>query len=105
MERLKLGILISGRGSNMQCLLAACRRGEIAAEVRLVLSNRAEAAGLLHAAAAGVATRVVAHPDYPDRRAFDRALDEALREAGVDFVCLAGFMRLLTREFIAAWRD
>jgi len=105
MERLKLGILISGRGSNMQSLLAACRRGEIAAEVCLVLSNRAEAAGLLHAKAAGVATRVLVHGDYPDRRSFDRALDEALRGAGVDFVCLAGFMRLLTKEFIAAWRD
>ena len=105
MERLKLGILISGRGSNMQRLLAACQRGGIAADVRLVLSNRAEAGGLAHAKAAGVATKVVAHRDYPDRAAFDRALDAALRAAGVDFVCLAGFMRLLSAEFIAAWRD
>ena len=50
-------------------------------------------------------TRIVAHDDYPDRTAFDRALDAALRAAGVDFICLAGFMRLLTAEFIAAWRD
>jgi phosphoribosylglycinamide formyltransferase 1 len=105
MERLKLGILISGRGSNMQTLLAACQRGEIAADVRLVLSNRADAAGLAYAQTAGVPTKIVAHGDYPDRASFDRALDGALRKAGVDFVCLAGFMRLLTAEFISAWRD
>ena len=105
MERLKLGILISGRGSNLQTLLAACGRGQIAAEARLVLSNRADAAGLAHAKAAGIATKVVAHRDYADRPAFDRTVDAALRAAGVDFVCLAGFMRLLTAEFIAAWRD
>ena len=105
MERLKLGILISGRGSNMQTLLAACQRGEIAADVRLVLSNRADATGLAHAQTAGVPTKIVAHGDYPDRATFDQALDAALRKAGVDFVCLAGFMRLLTAEFISAWRD
>jgi phosphoribosylglycinamide formyltransferase 1 len=105
MERLKLGILISGRGSNMQTLLAACQRGEIAADIRLVLANRSDAAGLVAARTAGVPTKIVAHRDYPDRTAFDRALDAALRAAGVDFICLAGFMRLLTAEFIAAWRD
>jgi phosphoribosylglycinamide formyltransferase-1 len=105
MERLKLGILISGRGSNMQRLLAACQGGEIAADIRLVLSNRAEAAGLIHAQAAGVRTKILGHVDYPNRTDFDRALDGALREAGVDFVCLAGFMRLLTAEFISSWRD
>ena len=105
MERLKLGILISGRGSNMQTLLAACQRGEIAADIRLVLANRSDAAGLVAARTAGLPTKIVAHRDYPDRTAFDRALDAALRAAGVDFICLAGFMRLLTAEFIAAWRD
>jgi phosphoribosylglycinamide formyltransferase-1 len=105
MERLKLGILISGRGSNMQTLLAACASGRVAADVRLVLSNRADATGLAHAEAAGIATKVVAHGDYATRAAFDGAVDKALRAAGVDFVCLAGFMRLLTAEFIDAWRD
>jgi phosphoribosylglycinamide formyltransferase-1 len=105
MERLKLGILISGRGSNMQRLLAACQGGEIAADICLVLSNRADAAGLAQAQAADVATKILAHVDYPNRADFDRALDAALREAGVDFVCLAGFMRLLTVEFISSWRD
>jgi phosphoribosylglycinamide formyltransferase-1 len=105
MARLNLAILISGRGSNMQALVAACRRGEVDARVRLVLSNRPEAPGLAHAAAAGIATAVIAHGEYPDRASFDAALDEALTAAGVDFICLAGFMRLLTPGFVATWRD
>jgi phosphoribosylglycinamide formyltransferase 1 len=105
MERLKLGILISGRGSNMQSLLAACQGGAVAADVRLVLSNNPSAAGLRHAKAAGVSTKVIPHREYSDRASFDRAVDAALRAANVDFVCLAGFMRLLTAEFIERWRD
>jgi phosphoribosylglycinamide formyltransferase-1 len=105
MAQLKLAILISGRGSNMQALIAACRGGAVDAEIALVLSNRADAAGLGYAASAGIATSVVPHGDYPDRAGFDLALDHALAEAGVDFICLAGFMRLLTPEFTARWRD
>jgi phosphoribosylglycinamide formyltransferase-1 len=105
MARLKLAILISGRGSNMRALLAACRAGRIDAEVALVLSNRAAAPGLAYAAGAGVPARVVPHGDFPDRASFDAALDRALAAAGVDFVCLAGFMRLLTPGFIDRWRD
>ncbi len=105
MARLKLGILISGRGSNMQALIAACQAGRVDAEIGLVVSNRPEAAGLAIAAAAGIATQVVAHRDFPDRISFDAALDGCLREAGVDFLCLAGFMRLLTAGFIERWRD
>ena len=105
MARLKLAIPISGRGSNMQALIAACRSGAVDGEIALVLSNRADAAGLAYAAAAGIATRVIPHGGYPDRAGFDQALDEALADAGVNFICLAGFMRLLTPEFIARWRD
>lgn len=105
MARLRLAILISGRGSNMQALLAACRSGAVAADPSLVLSNRAEAAGLALAEAAGVPTRIVPHRAFGERADFDAALDEALRRAGIEFVCLAGFMRLLTRDFIEAWRD
>jgi phosphoribosylglycinamide formyltransferase-1 len=105
MARLNLGILISGRGSNMQALIAACRAGDIAADVGLVLASNPDAAGLSRAAGAGIATRVVSHRDHAERADFDSALDAALREAGVDFICLAGFMRLLTRDFIEAWRD
>jgi phosphoribosylglycinamide formyltransferase 1 len=105
MAGLRLGILISGRGSNMQVLIEACQKGRVPADIRLVLSNKAEAAGLGLAAAAGIATAVVPHRDYPDRATFDAAVDAKLRAAGVDFICLAGFMRLLTPGFIAAWRD
>ena len=105
MARLRLAILISGRGSNMQTLLAACRNGAIAADPCLVLSNRAAAAGLAFAEAAGIPTHIVSHRAFGERAAFDAALDAALRAAGTDFVCLAGFMRLLTRDFIEAWRD
>ena len=105
MARLKLAILISGRGSNMRALIGGCREGHIDAEVALVLSNEAEAAGLGHAAGAGIATKVIPHGDFPDRVSFDGAIDRALTTAGADFVCLAGFMRLLTPGFIARWRD
>jgi len=105
MARLRLAILISGRGSNMQALLAACRSGAIEADPCLVLSNRAEAAGLAVAEEAGIPTRVVSHRDFGERADFDAALDRALGETGIDFVCLAGFMRLLTRNFIETWRD
>ncbi len=103
MERLKLGILISGRGSNMRALIEACRSKKISADINLVLSNRADAAGLDFARAAGLPTQIIAHRDYPDRPLFDAAIDGALRAADVNFVCLAGFMRLLTEGFIEGW--
>jgi phosphoribosylglycinamide formyltransferase-1 len=110
MERLKLAILISGRGSNMQALIDGCRKragdpGSIPADINLVLSNRADAAGLERAKAAGLPTQVISHRDYPDRAAFDAAVDGALRAADVNFVCLAGFMRLLTADFIEGWHN
>jgi phosphoribosylglycinamide formyltransferase-1 len=103
--RLKVGILISGRGSNMQALIDACRAPGFPAEIVLVLSNKADAAGLARAAAAGIATEVVDHRGFVDRASFDAALDAALKAAGVELICLAGFMRLLTDGFVAAWRD
>ncbi len=105
MERLNLGILISGRGSNMQALVGAIRAGRIEANLAIVISNKADAAGLAFARAAGIPTQVISHRDYPDRAGFDRALDGALRAADVNFVCLAGFMRLLTEEFIEGWHN
>jgi phosphoribosylglycinamide formyltransferase-1 len=105
LARLKTAILISGRGSNMQVLIEACAARDAPAEIVLVLSNKPAAAGLARAAAAGIRTAVVPHRDYPTRAEFDAALDRALRAAGVELVCLAGFMRLLTPGFVAAWRD
>jgi phosphoribosylglycinamide formyltransferase-1 len=103
MPTLDLGVLISGRGSNLKAILDATAEGRLPARVKLVLSNRADAAGLEHAARAGVPTRVIPHGAYPDRASFDRALVDALVEASVSHVVLAGFMRLLTPVFLDAF--
>ncbi|HOV04419.1 MAG TPA: phosphoribosylglycinamide formyltransferase [Kaistiaceae bacterium] len=79
--------------------------GKNSADIRLVVSNRPHAGGLAKAAEAGIATAVVDHKDYPSREAFDKAVTAKLEEAGVEFVCLAGFMRLLTPWFVERWRD
>jgi phosphoribosylglycinamide formyltransferase-1 len=103
--RLKVGVLISGRGSNLQALLDACADPAFPAEIVLVVSNNRDALGLERAQRAGVPTEIVPHRDFPSREAFDAALDTALRRAGVELVCLAGFMRLLTDRFVTAWHD
>ena len=105
MARLKTAILISGRGSNMQALIAACREPDAQAEIVLVLANNPDAPGLAHATAAGIPTAVVDHRSFADRGGFDAAVDSRLKAAGTQLVCLAGFMRLLTRGFVEAWRD
>lgn len=106
MARLKLGVLISGRGSNLQALLDACAAPDFPAEVALVLSNRADAYGLERAAKAGVATAVISHRDFPgDKPGFEAAMDAALDAWGVELVCLAGFMRLLSAGFVERRHD
>jgi phosphoribosylglycinamide formyltransferase-1 len=102
-RKTRVAILISGRGSNMAALLEAARDPAYPAEIVLVLSNRPEAAGLARAAASGIPTQAIDHTAFGDRAGFDAALDAALRAAAVDLVCLAGFMRILTTEFVAAW--
>lgn len=102
---MKLGILISGRGSNMQALVDSCADPDFPAEVALVISNRNDAGGLETARAAGVATKVIDHKAYDDRDSFEQDLHSALQDAGVDLVCLAGFMRLLNPDFVGRWRD
>jgi len=103
---LKVGVLISGRGSNMAALVEACADPAFPAEIVTVTSNLPDAAGLERAAAAGIATQVVDHRVHgTDRAAFEGALDAALRNAGVEFLCLAGFMRILTPWFVDRWRD
>lgn len=103
--RLRAAILISGRGSNMQALIEDCARADSPAEIALVISNKADAGGLAWARAAGIATDVVSHRAFADRAAFDGEIDAKLRAAGIQLVCLAGFMRILSDEFVAAWRD
>ena len=99
----RLGILISGRGSNLQALIEAIRSGQLEATIAIVVSNRADAAGLEHAAAAGIKTAVLPHRAWSSREAYDQALVETLREHRVDLVCLAGFMRLLSSVAIEAF--
>lgn len=101
----RVGILISGRGSNMAALIAAARAPDYPAEVVVVISNRADAKGLDHARENDIATAVVDHKAHPTREAFDRALDGVLREHTVDLVACAGFMRIMTEGFVARWRD
>jgi phosphoribosylglycinamide formyltransferase 1 len=104
MRRLKLAILISGRGSNMEALVRAARAPDYPAETVLVVSNRPEAAGLMFAEAAGIPTLAIDHKAYgKDREAFERDLDAALRAAGVEVIALAGFMRVLTNWFVTRW--
>ncbi len=99
-----VGVLISGRGSNLGALLAAARAPDYPARIALVLSNRADAPGLALAADAGVPARVIAHREFgADRAAHEAALDGALRAAGVEIVCLAGYMRRLTPFLVGAW--
>src|SRR6516225_3075525 len=100
----RVAILISGRGSNMTALIEAARANDYPAEIALVISNRADAAGLDRAHSSGVPTMVVDHALFgDDREAFERALDQELRKQRIDIVCLAGFMRLLTPWFVNRW--
>jgi phosphoribosylglycinamide formyltransferase-1 len=105
MATLALGVLVSGSGTNLQAILDAVAAHQLDAELRLVLSNKADALALDRARKAGVPTRVLSHKDFAHREAFDQALVEALREAGVEWVVLAGFMRVLTPTFLRAFPD
>ena len=103
--RLPVGVMISGRGSNLQALLDACADPAFPAEIVLVVSNKAEAQGLARAERAGVATKVVPHRDYASREDFDTAVTAAFDAAGAELICMAGFMRLVTPGFVDHWRD
>ena len=101
---MRVAIMISGSGSNMVALVRAMQSGAAAAEPVLVLSNEPAAAGLERARSLGVPTTVIPHRDFPqDRRAFDAKIHAALEEARADLVCLAGFMRILTPDFVNKW--
>lgn len=102
---MRLGVLLSGRGSNLGAILDAVATGELRAAVAITISNKPGAAGLDRARARGVPTRVVQHGDFPDRESFDRALVAALHEARVDCVVLAGFMRIVTPVLLSAFPD
>jgi phosphoribosylglycinamide formyltransferase-1 len=99
----RLGILISGRGSNLQAIIDAIGDGRLDAEIAVVISNIAGAAGLERARAAGIESICVSHRGWPTRDDYDRALVHELRAREVGFVCLAGFMRLVGAPMIAAF--
>ncbi|HEY5378640.1 MAG TPA: phosphoribosylglycinamide formyltransferase [Pseudolabrys sp.] len=104
MSRKRVAVLISGRGSNMASLIEAAKHKDYPAEIVLVLSNRPEAAGLELARGAGITTEVIDHTVFgKDRAVFDGTMQAVLEEHGIDIVCLAGFMRLLTPAFVAQW--
>jgi len=104
--RVRVGVLISGRGSNLAALIQAAQDPAYPAEIGLVLANAASAGGLEIARKAGIAAAIVDHRPYKgDREAHERAIDAELRAAGVELVALAGYMRIFTPWFVQAWRD
>ena len=105
MARRRVAVLISGRGSNLQALLKAAVDQSYPAEIALVISNRADAQGLLRAQEYNVPTLVIDHKGFATREDFDAAVTKELRRAQIDLICLAGFMRVLSAGFIADWPD
>ena len=106
MSKVRLAIMISGRGTNMEAILDACAQPDYPAEPALVLSNRPDAAGLITAAQRGISTAAVDHKPFgKDREAFERLLHDHLSTADVELIALAGFMRILTPWFVSQWSN
>ena len=102
-KKLRVGVLISGRGSNLGALIDAAKSETFPARMVVVISNRADAPGLELARSVGIETHIIPHKDFPDRQKFDAELTARLRTHNVDLVCLAGFMRILSEEFVTCW--
>ena len=102
-KKVKVAILISGRGSNMQALVKACEDVEFPAEIVLVLSNKIDAAGLEFAREKKIPTAVIDHKNFSTREEFDKKISEEIEKFGAEVICLAGFMRLLSSEFVEQW--
>ncbi len=105
MIKTKIAILISGRGSNMRSIVQACEDPNFPAEVVLVLSNKIDAEGLKFAAEKKIKTAFVNHREFSSREDFDKKVSEEIAKSGAQFVCLAGFMRLLSPWFVERWFD
>lgn len=103
MGRIKLAVLVSGRGSNLQSLIEACQQPHFPAEISIVISNKPEAYALVRAQNAGIATTVIDHKGFESREDFEDALHAELIQHNIDLVCLAGFMRVLTASFVERW--
>ena len=104
MAALKLAVLISGRGSNLQALIDACAVADFPAAIALVVANNRDAQGLARARSAGIPTLTVERRDHADRDAFDAALSETISGHGVNLICLAGFMSILGARLVERWR-
>ena len=104
MASLKLAVLISGRGSNLQALIDACAAADFPASVALVVSNNPDAQGLARADAGGIPTAIVERSDHGDRDAYDQAISSAIVAHDAGLVCLAGFMSILGADFVERWR-
>mgnify|MGYP000371276080 FL=1 len=101
----KVAVLFSGRGSNLKTLAEHMAQPQVPAELALALSNRPKAGGLDYCASQGIAHQAIDHKLFETRESFDAELDAALRGAGIELICCAGFMRLLSPGFVEAWRD
>lgn len=100
----RVGVLISGSGTNLQALIDATRASDLGAEIALVISNKDDVLGLKRAQDASISTKVIRHRDFPQRVDFDAALHNELVKADIDIVCLAGFMRILSEDFTRKWK-
>ena len=100
----KVAVLISGKGSNLQALIDAATQPDYPAQIALVISNKADAFGLTRARNAGIHAHVISHKDYTSREEFDAAMNILLGEYEIEFICLAGFMRILSADFVSKWQ-
>ena len=105
MEKLRVAVLISGRGSNLQALIDACAEEDFPARIVVVISNTENAMGLERAERAEIPTKVIQHQEFADRAEFEAALERTIQNYDANFICLAGFMRLLTSGFVDSWHD
>jgi phosphoribosylglycinamide formyltransferase-1 len=103
MRRIKTAVLISGNGSNLQALIDAAQAPDYPAEIALVISNVPGVLGLARASSAGIPSTVIPHGNFTSREGFDNAVDAVLTQYGIELVCLAGFMRVLSEWFTRAW--
>lgn len=104
-KKLKVAVLISGNGSNLQALIDACEEPSFPAQIALVICNKQKAHGLQRAIKSNIPTKFIDHKNFADRESFDREVNESLVENNIEFVCLAGFMRLLSPWFTKQWSN
>lgn len=100
----RVAVLISGNGSNLQALIDASLVTNSPYSIELVISNKLEAFGLIRAKKAGIKTAILSHKDFADRKLYDQQINKILEENNIEIVCLAGFMRILSKEFVHIWR-